>query len=258
MGLRILVVGSVITYVLCGCGRTEVKSPELFSVPSLLLTSVRALTTPTVATGAARPIILVPGWGWNFTKYKLTQPVFAGYIQWLINDGVPAQDIYVVDYGYAKDLDTIKGQMIPAFQKIISSYPADTKFDVMGHSEGGFTGLYTIMEGNFSNRIQKFVSLSGIPQGWDNWYCKTGICGKAHLDLIPYHSTFVVAFLNQYADQIHGLQKCSIYSPDDGFVKPYDAGKFSDGTNVDVPGMHHMATIWDEQFYHVMRSHCYP
>jgi pimeloyl-ACP methyl ester carboxylesterase len=204
-----------------------------------------------------RPIILVPGWGWNLTGLHVGEDSWARYIDWLVQDGYLRSDIYVVNYSYEKDLDTIKAQMIPKFQEILSQYSPDTQFDVMGHSLGAFTGLWTIMEGGFSPRIKKFISLSGVPQGWDSSYCAAGICGAADQEIVPYQNTFVMAFLTQYAAQIHQLEKCSLFSPQDGFVKPYDAGKWPDGINVDVPNMKHLATIWQQPFYGIMRANCY-
>jgi pimeloyl-ACP methyl ester carboxylesterase len=218
------------------------------------------LTVPTSSQNPGenrRPIILVPGWGWRITGLYVREESWERYIDWLVQDGYSRSDIYIVNYSYEKDLDTIKSEMIPQFQDILSQYSSDTQFDVMGHSLGAFTSLWTIMEGGFAARVKKFISLSGIPQGWDSWYCAAGVCGIADQELTPYQNPFVLNFLSHYATEVDQLEKCSLFSPQDGLVKPYDAGKWPDGINVDVPDMKHMATIWQQPFYEIMRENCY-
>jgi pimeloyl-ACP methyl ester carboxylesterase len=206
---------------------------------------------------AVRPILLVPGWGYNLYPFIFLKTAWNPYLRWFQQEGFPAKDIHILRYHYEADLDTIGQEVTTQLQTILASYPPGTQFDIMGHSEGAFVALYAMMISGLSSHFKKYISLAGIPQGWDSNLCAKGLCGKADEDLIPWHSPLVMNFLTTYAAQIHALDKCSLYSPADQFVKPYDAAKFDDGTNIEVPDMRHMQWIWTLRGFETMRAGCY-
>lgn len=57
--------------------------------------------------------------------------------------------------------------------------------------------------------------------------------GSAHKKLSPLRNAFVMAFHARHAADIACLDKCSLFSPDDRLVTPYDAGRFSDRINME-------------------------
>lgn len=249
--MRLLPIGRLtLLFLLAGCGSPRGES--LFRLSDAALPLSIKTQIP-----ARRPLLLVPGWGYRLTGLVVGQEAWARYIEWLVTDGYAREDIHVLSYHYRKGLDYINAELTTQFRAIVASYPAGTKFDVMGHSLGGFTSLAAIVDSGVAPRVQKYISLSGIPFGWDSWYCAAGVCGKADRQLTPFKNDFVTAFHSANAEAIAALEKCSVFSPDDEFVKPYDAGRFADGTNIEIAGIKHMDTIWTQQSYRAMRHGCY-
>jgi hypothetical protein len=66
-----------------------------------------------------------------------------------------------------------------------------------------------------------------------------------------------MAFHKRHAAEIQRLEKCSLFSPADGLLKPYDCGRFEDGINIDVPGMDHLHAAHERKYYRIMRRACY-
>lgn len=204
------------------------------------------------------PILLVPGLWYKYSKPVLGQKVFDPITRWLIQSGFPAEDIHVLNYDSTATIDFINNQLESQIETILQQYPAGTRFDLWAHSLGGFVGLYAMVANGHADRFRKFVSLAGIPQGWNGYAaCKIGLCGLAHPPLIPYHSDYVMWFLSTYATAIASYEKCSLYSPSDGLVRPYDAGKFDDGTNVELQGLTHMDMVFNKTSYDAVVQNCY-
>jgi pimeloyl-ACP methyl ester carboxylesterase len=198
------------------------------------------------------PVILVPGWGPPAIEN------WDDYVSFLVQDGHLPQDIYVTSYSFLDDVGTIREQLDLQFRQILSWYPSSVSFDVITHSMGQFVGLYTIMEGNFNSRVRKFVGISGIAHGMDPEVCIFNICGHAmDRSLTPFLSNFLTAFFSTFRTHLDKLDKCSIYSPQDGVIEPYDSGKFADGTNASIEGMHHLKSIHEYPFYRAMTQTCY-
>jgi pimeloyl-ACP methyl ester carboxylesterase len=212
------------------------------------------LVTPVAPLRAEQPVpvILVPGWGPPILEY------WDDYVEFLTADGYRPQDIHVTAYSYLSDVETIRTQLEEQFKQIVGSYPSNTQFDVITHSMGQFVALYTIMEGGFAPVIRKLIGISGIAHGMDPEFCAFKICGEAMNDtLTPFMSDFLQSFYSTYQEPIAHLDKCSLYSPNDGLIRPYDSGKFEDGNNLAVPHMKHLRSIHHIRFYRAMRQTCY-
>lgn len=191
-----------------------------------------------------------------------------------VADGFPKERIHFVPYTYRGTLDEVYGEMSAELSKIFASYPEGTKFDMVGFSTGGFTGMYTLMLGNFDNRIEKFISLSSIGHGIDRFemlipglaellegtsvnYAVEFSSGKTINAISPYMNSFVSNFYTQYATRISKLKKCSIFSSGDGFIVPYDSGRFADGENHDVPDLYHLFAMLREGHYQALKTLCF-
>jgi pimeloyl-ACP methyl ester carboxylesterase len=219
---------------------------------------VIALVCRTGLSESVTPIILIPGLWYKYSKPVLGEKIFASFTEWLIEAGFPAEDIHVLNYDSTASLKTVNTQLNTQIEEILKNYPVTTQFDVFAHSLGGFVGLYAMETNGHANRFRKFVSLAGIPQGWDGYApCRVGLCGLVHPLIIPYHSDFVLRFLSKYASEISALQKCSLYSPDDGLVRPYDAGRFDDGTNVQLEGLTHLDMVFSKTSFDAVVNSCY-
>lgn len=210
---------------------------------------------PEVAPDAGPDIFIIPGWGYELGR--LLSFDYQRYASWFQEQGLPEANVHVLTYSYLADLDTIDQELKSQMAAVLQHRQETSRFDVIGHSLGAFVGLLAISGTPYLTRTRKFISLAGIPYGWDSALCATGICGKAHRQLTPFRSNFVNAFHTRHTQFIANLDKCSLYSETDFFVKPYDAGRFDDGRNLDVPGMGHLAAIGERSYFDIMLAFCY-
>ncbi len=225
----------------------------------------------TESTSGRNPIILITGWGHKLPGNS-TQPI----VDRIIADG--AGDAYNVEYSDHSDPDTVSKEIATTIQTIFAKYPAGTKFDMWGLSTGHFVGLYAMMTNNLDNRFQRFIGFFGIAHGMDAFYLPiigealgikfnesiTGyslVVGKTLTEISPSYRTgtnqFLNAFYSKYDSRIKALDKCSIFSPADGLVTPYDSGSFPDGRNYSIPNLKHMDGIKKPDHYNALVKNCY-
>jgi hypothetical protein len=224
-------------------------------------------TAPVVITNenGKHPIIVVAGWG-----HKLPWNNHQTFMDRITADGFAKEDTFLMTYDDHATPDEINLEVAPKFNEIFAKYPANTKFDVWGISTGHFVGIYAIMQSGFDTRVRKYIAVAGIGHGMDSFYIpvvnieyrsdKTGfdtIVGKTLAAISPYMNPFVSDFYNKYAARIQLLDKCSIFSKDDGFVTPYDSGKFADGKNFDIAGLKHLNSISEPGHYEAVKQNCY-
>lgn len=199
------------------------------------------------------PIILVHGYG---------PPVVSSMAQYkrrLIADGVHSKDILMVKYAYNASLDTINTQVNSQISTFMASYAANTQYDIISHSLGGFVGIYSPLQGALSSRMRKFISLAGVAHGQDNLpsFCKFG-CGKALPILVPFMNPFLINFYQANVAAIARIKKYALYSPDDALVNsPDDSGAFADGVKVSITDASHEDEIHDPDLYAIMKTTCY-
>ncbi len=232
----------------------------LFSVKILLCASfLLALAINPHFAGAetTHPVLLFPGWGKNLQS---TQP----FVDRLIANGVAREDIYILEYNPRGSVERLAEDLIPQLNKIIGSYPASTSFDVIGRSTGHFAALYSLVAGNLEDRVHKFVGLAGIAHGIDGvrysgpWAEVPLVFGGEMIRTIhPFNNDFVRDFMSKNAEKIGRLEKCSLASPDDGFIVPYFSGRFSDGVYIEVPGVMHFDTMTSPAYFDAMVRGCF-
>jgi len=219
-------------------------------------------TTDITNLNGTRPKILVVGWGPTDC-----QP----FVDWMVEDGFPKEHAYLFKYSYMKDPETVKGELAEQFRQVFAKYPEDVKFDVIGLSTGHFTSIYTIMEEGFDTRIARIIGAVGIAHGINSVgldyrtpsivysYDDPGyslIVGKTIAALSPYMNPFLTSFYQKYDARIKNIRKCSIFSPQDSLIAPYDTGKFDDGENYSVPGIKHISGLDDRDslYTHVVEN----
>ncbi len=215
-------------------------------------------------TPAVRPKIVVVGWG-----PLSCQPL----IDWMVEDGFPKEHTYLFRYSYMQDVDTVKTELITQFNEVFAKYPQDVKFDIWAVSTGHFTALYSIMEGGLEQRIEKFIGIVGIAHGINSIgldyrvpsavysYNNPGyslIVGKTISTISPHMNPFLTSFYAKYDAKIKSLKKCSIFSPTDSLIDPYDTGHFDDGENFPIPNLRHVTIMTDkDHMYKFVVDNCY-
>lgn len=215
----------------------------------LVLTSSAAFADNS---GASKvPVIMVRGWG----GFLLTS--FRFYKRFLQDDGYAARDLYEIKYDFRGDVDEVDSDVHSQLQAIFARYPKGQTFDIIGHSTGQFVALQAITAHHLAPRFRKVISLAGIAGGWDFLPAEAGWMGQLVDRLSPYQSDFVQDFFALNGDAIEALDTCTLFSPDDRLVAPYDSGRLPGGVNVEVPGMRHLAAIKEWRWYHAMREACY-
>jgi pimeloyl-ACP methyl ester carboxylesterase len=201
--------------------------------------------------GLERPLILVHGWG------PPSVIGFNRYVGFLTDDGIARRDIHVFRYSFLRDLATIEDELDAQYAAVAAKYPPGTMFDVIGHSTGDFVALYAAARSGFIARIKKYVGLSGIGHGWDCPACMRGWLGETERTLAPANNPFITTFYETYAAELGALDKCALFSPDDGLIRPYDSARTPDGVNVEVEGMRHLQSVKSRKFYELMKEKCY-
>lgn len=201
------------------------------------------------------PVILVHDWGTQLVVRMNKLEEF------LISEGVRKEDIYEPSYPYLLSLDRIKERMLEQFEEIEKKYPQGTKFTFITHSLGQFVALYTILEGRWSKKVKKFISLDGFAYGQNNKpaLCLSNVCGPIWSHLVPYKNDFVLKLFKDHKEDVTGLDKCSLSSAGNEKVNdPPRAGDFPDGLNVHIEGdMSHRDLIRKRQVFDKMLSECF-
>jgi pimeloyl-ACP methyl ester carboxylesterase len=200
-------------------------------------------------------IVMVPGWGYQLGP--LLKFNYTDYMQGFVDAGVPQDRIHILSYDWKGELEDARLEIEKQLLDILDKGGDDAVIDLMGHSLGAFVGPYAASKMSKSNRIRKFISISGIPYGWDNTACGAGLCGKTHKNLIPFKSEFVMKYHEDYKAFWDKLDKCALFSPADAFVKPYDAGRMEGGVNKEVADMGHLEAIGDKKNFAIMLEACY-
>jgi len=181
-------------------------------------------------------------------------------------NGIPKKDLYLVQYPHSKDLKEIIQALRPQITEIISRYSTETQFDLIGHSLGHVVSLVSMAKLNLLSKIKRLIGLAGVMFG--QYGKKPGLC-RFKL-FAPYfcgdifdlllgttEPPFLMTLLERHAEEMNRIEKCSLYSPEDGVLDPYDSGAFSDGTNVSLPDIHHIKFKSSPQVFEAMIKNCY-
>ena len=70
------------------------------------------------------------------------------YASWFKEFGA-ANNIYNLDYPYMAGPEKIEQVLMDQMTSILKRYPANVKFDVIGHSFGAFTSLYSVARSSY-------------------------------------------------------------------------------------------------------------
>ena len=203
----------------------------------------------------SRPLVLVHGYGpENFAEMKK-------FRQHLIDDGIPSNMILSVQYDGNAPSEEITATIASQLEKFLTKFPDGTRFDVVGHSMGGFEGLYSPLQSRFGKQLDHYTALAGWTHGQNHLPSACRFfhgCGQTLPMIVPTDSYLLTRFYWDFNEQIHGIKKCSLYSRSDILTDdPLNSGGFLDGINVEVANVRHIQFMNDLDVYHIMRTACY-
>lgn len=217
--------------------------------------AARALVAPR----AINPILIVPGWSdkgaaWQFAEH-------------LISFGVPRAHIHVIRYDSTADWDIASAQFHAEFQRVADLYAdGDQRFDIIAHSVGQFIALHAIVNDDLEDRVGRLIGVSGIVHGIRatastrvrDLFADAGdsmeSLRRSPDDSLPRP---LARFLNRNARAIDRLDKCSVFSPDDGVLDPYNSGAFENSRNTVINGMRHEWAFTSRRFARAIVDACY-
>lgn len=180
--------------------------------------------------------------------------------------GFEKEQLYQVHYPSSKNLREINEALKPQILEILSRYPAGQKVDLVGHSLGHVVSLLSFSNLNLLQRIGKLVGLAGVMFG--QYGDKPGLCRFKLFspyfcgDLFDWllgtlEPVIVMNILDQHPQEIESIQKCSIFSADDGVLDPYDSGAFPDGVNIEIPHIHHYQFKNSKKVFQTLIEGCF-
>jgi len=180
--------------------------------------------------------------------------------------GFPKEHIYLVKYPDSKNISEMNLALQPQFEEILNRYSPQVKFDLIGHSLGHVVSLVSVAQLGLLHRIRKLIGLAGVMFGQLGE--KPGLC--AFDFLAPYYcgdifdlligSTkppFILDLMDAHWQEMKNIEKCSLFSPDDGILDPYDSGAFEDGVNISIPKVHHLKFKSSEKVFLNMKEACF-
>jgi len=184
----------------------------------------------------------------------------------LVRLGFPREHIYKVKYPDSKNIADMLVALKPQFEEILSHYPEGTPFDTIGHSLGHVVSLVSVARLNLLSRLRKLIGIAGVmfgQMGNKPWLCGYEFlapyyCGDIFDLLIGTHTPSVVMdILEKNAAEMSSVEKCSLFSPEDGVLNPYDSGAFSDGINISIPNVSHLKFKSSPQVFSAMKEACF-
>jgi triacylglycerol esterase/lipase EstA (alpha/beta hydrolase family) len=160
----------------------------------------------------------------------------------LISKGVPGEHIYLLKYPHTKNIADIKSSIDRQLKTIFSKYPANTKYDIYGHSLGAPSSFISFAELGYLPRVRAIVSLSGVIMRQDKYppLCsknnKKDLCGDIFDVLIgPTDSPYMLDLFRKNDADMRRIIKCSAWSQEDGALSPKNAGVFPGGISLEMP-----------------------
>jgi len=149
---------------------------------------------------------------------------------------------------------------------IFSKYPPETQFDLIGHSLGHVVSLVTFADLGYLPRVRKLIGLAGVMFG--QWGKKPGLCSLKILENIFCGDIFdhligtdqpalITDLISSNQEAMNHIQKCSLFSPQDGMLNPFNSGAFPDGINVSLPRVKHLRFKSAPVVFSALSQHCY-
>lgn len=259
------IIAQLLVLLIIGCSQIDAlqrKSDDASSKPnpspsnSSPISSVSPTTTPvSVPTARNRPqrynpVIIIPGWGHDYLDHEPMR-------QWLRDEGYDDDDVVIIPYPYLAEVEIASTDIQKEMNAFLALYPIETKFDVVGISTGHFIGLHAIMSAAIDQRIDRYIGVAGIAHGVSN-FSNFAIAGRLIETISPANNTFIQSFYGgALKDRIDGLKKCSLFSPQDQFIEPWDSGRFANGVNVEVPNAPHLEMMSARTYFDALKASCY-
>jgi len=180
--------------------------------------------------------------------------------------GFPTDHIFEVRYPDSKNLADINASLKPQLEGIFARYPPETKFDLIGHSLGHVVSLVSMAQLGSLEKVRKLIGLAGVMFGQLGG--KPGLCAFSFL--APYYCgdifdllvgttqpPFILDLLDTHWEEMKRIEKCSLFSPEDGILNPFDSGAFEDGINISLPQVHHLKFKSSPQVFFQMKEACF-
>jgi len=164
--------------------------------------------------------------------------------QALVSLGVAASNIHIIRYPDTKNISDIKAAVSSQLQTIFSQYPANTKFDSIGHSLGLLASFISLAELGHLPKMRALIGVTGVLMRQDEsampFGCRKGntqdLCGDIFDRVVgSTDSTYILDLLSKNATELSRIKKCSIWTTQDGILSPPNAGVFPNGISIEMP-----------------------
>jgi len=159
--------------------------------------------------------------------------------------GFPSKDIFLVTYPDTKNISDIKAALDPQLKKIFAKYDANTRFDAIGHSLGLLAGFVSLSELGHLPKIRSIIGVNGVLMRQEKSAMPAGcspnntrdLCGDIFDKVVgSSNSPYIVGLIQQNQTELTRINKCAIWSSNDGILKPANSGVFPDGKSVEMTG----------------------
>lgn len=185
--------------------------------------------------------------------------------QQMIKVGFLKEHIFKITYPAGRDLSVMERQIAPQIESILESYPDETMIDLIGHSLGQPVALIMASRLGILPRVKRMIGLAGVLFGQRqlpflcrNKWLAPFLCGDIFDALVGEGKPkLILNMLERHQKEIERIQFCSLYSPEDGMLDPFDAGAFSEGLNISIPQVNHLRFKSDPRVFQAMFEKCY-
>jgi len=209
------------------------------------------------------PKILFHGGGGGAPKWATDMSSAADQLKRL---GFPKEHIFKVNYPAQKNISDIVAVLEPQLKGFMGRYSSDTEFDVVGHSLGHAVSLVTMARLGLLSKVRKLIGIAGVMFGQLGE--KPGLCRLTFLasrycgdifDLLigTTRPLLIEDIIEKNPEEMERIQKCSLFSPDDGRLVPFDSGAFQDGINISLPNVKHLQFKSSSQVFDTMKQECF-
>lgn len=187
------------------------------------------------------PKLLFHGGGGMSTSSMIDMTPAAAVLKKL---GVPAEHIHLIKYPHTKNIKDINAAVDAQLKTIFAKYPANTRFDSIGHSLGLLASFISLSELGHLPKIRSIIGVTGVlmrqdvkalPMGCTKG-STTDLCGDIFDKVVgTSNSPYILDLLSKNATELKRINKCSIWTSQDGILSPPNAGVFPDGKSVEMP-----------------------
>ncbi len=194
-----------------------------------------------VSENLIHPKLLFHGGGGMSTSAMIDMTSAAAVLKKL---GVPGEHIHLIKYPHTKNIKDINAAVDTQLKTIFAKYPANTRFDSIGHSLGLLASFISLSELGHLPKIRSIIGVTGVlmrqdvkalPMGCTKG-STTDLCGDIFDKVLgTSNSPYILELLSKNATELKRINKCSIWTSQDGVLSPPNAGVFPDGKSVEMP-----------------------